>query len=287
MTTQIPCTWTTSYAACNGGCDAYSQWPEGEAREFAIASAENLATTFLRAATDRRYGVCTREIRPCRGDSISSSISARSRARLPPFSAILDRTSQPTWQPVLIDGVWKNLYCGTCVDSGCGCEPNGATSLRLPGNPSSIVSILVDGVELSEAAYRLSNGILYRLDGQAWPSTQRLDLSPEQPGTWQITYLDGIEPPLGGQVSAGMLACEFAKALCNDNSCQLPRRVQTLVRQDVTIGFRDNFDNLDKKRTGLFLVDSWIAAVSMDSASQLAGGVVASPQGYGPRLRKF
>src|SRR3546814_20637846 len=58
-----------------------------------------------------------------------------------------------------------------------------------------------------------------------------------------------------------MLAVERAKAACNDKSCGLPRRVQSVTRQGVTVAVLDAFDNIDEGHTGIWLIDSWVASV--------------------------
>lgn len=92
--------------------------------------------------------------------------------------------------------------------------------------------------------------------------------------TFQVTYMRGIDVPMGGQVAAGRLACELAKAACGDNTCALPKRVQTITRQGVTVGLLDSFDDVDKGRTGIWLIDSWVASMNIP---QSRAGRVLSP----------
>src|SRR5690606_26066328 len=75
---------------------------------------------------------------------------------------------------------------------------------------------------------------------------------------WEITFLQGEVVPPGGGLVAGILACEYAKALCNDNSCRLPKRVTTVTRQGLTMAMLDNFLDLEKGYTGIREIDDWV-----------------------------
>jgi hypothetical protein len=80
--------------------------------------------------------------------------------------------------------------------------------------------------------------------------------------TWSVTYQQGKPVPVGGQIAAGLLACELAKAACGDKSCGLPQRVQSITRQGVTVAVLDAFDDIDTGHTGIWLIDSWVASVT-------------------------
>jgi hypothetical protein len=99
--------------------------------------------------------------------------------------------------------------------------------------------------------------------------------------TWQVSYTKGTPVPEGGQVAAGVLACELAKGATNDRTCQLPQRVQTIARQGVTVQLLDSFDDVEKGRTGIWLVDSWVASVTQPKR----GGSVYSVDIPNPRHR--
>src|SRR3546814_14899634 len=74
--------------------------------------------------------------------------------------------------------------------------------------------------------------------------------------TWSILYNRGYPVPAGGQVAAGLLAVELAKAACGDKSCGLPQRVQAITRQGVTIAVLDAFADTDTRHTALWLLGS-------------------------------
>jgi hypothetical protein len=77
-----------------------------------------------------------------------------------------------------------------------------------------------------------------------------------------VTYVRGVRVPEGGEIAAGVLALELAKAACNDNTCQLPKRMQTMTRQGVTVAMLDSFDDVDKGHTGIWIIDSWVASMT-------------------------
>jgi len=241
-----PCAWTVSYAACST-CAPLDDMSEEERATF-----EGMAAEFLWNWTLRQFGICSVALRPCRADCVSWTTFFGGG----PFPRGIGGPGR-SW-PYLIDGKWFN-------QRGCGCRgsctcavPN---SLELPGPVSAVTEVLIDGDVLAPAAYRLDGNLLIRLDGETWPSCQSLELPATEDGTWQITYDRGQEVPAGGQIAAGLLACELAKAACHDSTCQLPQRLQTVTRQGVTLAMIDKFEGLDKGRTGLWLVDSWVASV--------------------------
>lgn len=240
-----PCQWPVSYDECGNGCAALDQLDD-QAR----ARIEQMAVEALWRWTNRVFGLCEISVRPCRQDCTEG---------LSTFWGSGGSGGSP-WRPTLIGGQWYNLTCQRCGDL-CGCTDTPAISL--PGPVASISEVLIDGQPLPPASYRVDNRRwLVRLDGGEWPTCQDMSAGPFQPDTWQVTYARGLPVPVGGQIAAGLLACEFAKALCNDQSCQLPRRVQTVTRQGVTVAMLDAFDDIDTGHTGIWMIDSWVASVT-------------------------
>ena len=237
---NAPCSWPVVYPDCATAVDV-----SPELRE----QAEEMATTYLWNWTGRVYGTCPVTVRPCRERGYS------------PRSTWHGHT--PPWTPVLWRGEWYNLTCGICDNGACGCGDSAAT-IRLPGPIASVEQVLIDGTPLPIDAYRVDNhSILVRTDGQAWPSYQDLDEPAMHEGTWEITYAKGTTVPVGGRIAAGELAEEFVKALCNDNSCRLPRRIQSITRQGVSMAVLDAFEDIEKGHTGIWMVDSWVASVTI------------------------
>lgn len=129
-------------------------------------------------------------------------------------------------------------------------------------HPQSVVSVKIDGEILMPSAYVLEGDTLYRVDGDYWPLSQNLDKPTSMPGTFEIEYIKGLNVPEGGQLAAGILACEFAKAAMGDANCQLPERVTSITRQGVSVAVMDQFEDLEKGHTGIWLVDSWVVSVT-------------------------
>lgn len=232
-----PCNWPVSYAACDepGGTDD----PLDEATRTQV---EQMAVEFLWTWTGKRLGTCTVAVRPCLSDCYE--------ARLTTYSGRGPMTSLAT--PV--------APCARCAQPACSCEP-GSDAVRLPGPVASVDEVLLDGQVLDPSAYRLRRGDeLWRIDGDYWPQCQTMTTSVDLPHTWQVTYQQGVPVPIGGQIAAGVLAEEFGKALCGDNRCQLPKRVQTITRQGVSMAVIDSFEDVGKGRTGIWVIDSWVAS---------------------------
>jgi len=239
---------------------------------------EAMAIAFLWNWTGRGYGVCPVALRPCRSDCAQADSTFWGYG---PYTSGSAMPAKARWGPALVGGQWFNLSCGACGDD-CSCSSTGAPSLRLPGPIDSVQEVLIGGDRLLPNAYRVDNrSLLVRTDGGAWPTCQDMAAAPDKPGTFQISYLYGTPVPLGGQVAAGVLACELAKASSGDRSCQLPTRIQTLTRQGVTMTMLDTFEDVEKGRTGLWLVDSWVASVTQPRR----GGKVRSVDIPSPRNR--
>lgn len=230
-----PCDWPLA----DIDCDALDALEYGVGEQVRTA-----AVSFLWRWTGRRYGVCPVSIRPCRGrDPRTSTYRGR---------------SQPVygwwWQPVRLAGRLHHLACEDCEDPD--------VTIRLPGPVAAVTAVTIDGAPLDPAAYRLDNRtLLVRHDGEAWPDRQRLDRPAGEQDTWQVDYTRGIEVPDGGQLAAAVLACELAKAVRQDRTCQLPQRVRSITREGVSTTILDAFEDIEDGRTGIWLVDSWVASV--------------------------
>lgn len=237
-----PCDWPIVYP----GCTDEVPIPEPIASMPASGMFEEMAVSYLWNWTGKNYGVCTHTIRPCRQDCTEGmSTWNGSGPQVAPGLGVFGTS----WTPVIIDGLWYNVGCGRCGDR-CGC--GGEAPLRLPGPVANVAQIAEDGVLLDPSTYHVDNNrLLVRTDGRVW-----------SPCGLEITYDIGVAVPTGGQIAAGVLANELAKAACGDKSCGLPQRVQTVTRQGVTIAMLDAFDDVDKGHTGIWLIDSWVASVT-------------------------
>jgi len=165
-----------------------------------------------------------------------------------------------------------------CGDS-CSCRE--VQQVRLPGPIAEPIEVLIDGTPVDLSAFRVDDwNILVRQDGGFFPICQDMGKPLGEAGTWGVTYLLGEEVPAGGSLVAGILACEYAKALCGAEDCRLPRRVSSIQRQGLVIGILDNFTNLKEGFTGIFEIDDWIMA----QVKPRRRAVISSPDVAKPRI---
>lgn len=229
-----PCDWELDPG--NDCCPGWDEYP-AEVQARAIT----LATFVMWTATGRRYGACPVITRPCGNDRRCGECGFW------------------TWgggwmQPLLFDGIWRNCLC----DCACDCKPR--CQITLPGPVQSVTEVLVDGVILGADFWRVDdNQYLVRTDGECWPRCQDYNVDVPATGTLQVSYLRGDPIPPAVIIGANILACEFAK-LCTGAACRLPSRIQTLVRQGVSISFVDIDLLLARGFTGITEVDQIIAA---------------------------
>lgn len=108
----------------------------------------------------------------------------------------------------------------------CACYSRG--EIILPGPINSVVQILIDGVVVDPETYVVKD--------YAWLVNLE-DIWPTCPADFVITYEIGLPPPPGAGHVAGELACELAKAFCNDDSCRLPRNITQAVRQGISVTY--------------------------------------------------
>ena len=221
-----PCNWE----AIGCECEALDGLDE-EIQEMV----RRRAVTRLWEWTNKRFGACPVSVRPCRRDCNTGRWGM--------------------WGGQMGAGRRINLNCGQC---GSNCSCRFVSEIILPG-PIEPLEILIDGEELELSAVRVDNyNRLVRIDGGRFPTCQALGRPPEDEDTWQVTYAKGEAIPAGGELVAGILACEYAKAMCGDDSCRLPRRVTSISRQGITMAILDDFQKLQNGFTGIWEIDDWI-----------------------------
>ncbi|MCI0426357.1 MAG: hypothetical protein L0Z47_11030 [Actinobacteria bacterium] len=230
------------------------------------------ASEILYALSGRQYpGLCAETVRPCSGGS-----------PLPGFS--WDRWSYPT-VPLLVGGNWLNIgpACGCHIAWDCACS--GIPQVNLGrSDVTQINTVVVDGVTLSAANYRLDHGRwLVRTDGEFWPCCQDLAKNIGEEGTWHIELEFGVLPPQAGIDAVIKLACEMAKAWVGAE-CDLPERVTSIVRRGVSMTLIDPQTFLSEGKTGLYEVDLFLSAVNPNGLARCA--TVWSPEvkGRGRRV---
>lgn len=218
-----------------------------------------IASALLYWRTGRQFpGVCSDTIRPCRPRAAAIQTLAYAHSG----------GSRPIVQ--LGHGCGEPPHDGMAW--GCGCENHGA--VELAHKPvRRVLDVTIEGAVVDPDDYRLvDRRWLVRRSG-SWPCCQNLGAADGEPGTWSVTYSWGQPPPAGGDTMAAVYACELARGSLGDDACRLPRRVQTLSREGVTMTFLDPFDFFDQGLTGLYEVDAWIGALNPQKADR-AGKVI-------------
>ena len=238
------------------GCDLDL---EDESTVYAVETASYI----LWALSGRQFGCNELTVRPCKRDCLQGSESGE-------------------WGARLVDGQWINLSCRNC-SGPCACSE--VCELRLPHAPAhSVTSVILDGVSISSALWRLEDREWLVLDPSAgcFPACQDMSLRLGEVGTYGVTWAYGTPPPVAGRRAVGALACEILKACRNDSSCCLPKRTQSFNRQGITAVMLDPFEFFDRKRTGIYEVDLFLLAANPEG--RVASARILSPD-MDPRRR--
>jgi len=258
-----PCTWPIDTACCPD----WSTFPPA-----AQSNATTWATYILWSLTGRRYGPCSVTVRPCtsRCDGFNGYMT------FPVGEPGSSGSGQPWMFPFVDNGIWRNCGC----TGGCSCSA--ACEVPLQGPVAVIDTVLIDGVVLDPSAYRVDNdSILVRTDGACWPECQDMALDNDAVGAFAVTYQIGIPVPRAGQIAAGKLACEFARACAGVGECALPQQLISLSRQGVEVQVADPTTLLENGLTGIADVDLWIRAVNpgrLQSRPRVLSGDVRQPR---------
>jgi hypothetical protein len=187
--------------------------------------------------------------------------------------------------PDLVDGSWFNLQGGLDPYGGCGSCLVWDSARRIPQidlgqYPVTSAAVTIDGVPLAGASYRIDNWhLLTRIDGNLWPIPNLL--GQPGPGTWTVDIGYGLAPPQPGVTACAVLAAELTKHCLGDQKCALPLRVTNVSRQGVSYSLANVMDILNKGRTGLYMVDLFLATYNPQGLDHPAR--VLSPDLQGPR----
>lgn len=261
---DTPCNWTVD-TLCAPNWDDVDPSVQTAAMAWAVQ--------ILWALTGRQYGACSVTLRPC-GPACGNGGGYMSW----PVAASANGGGYPWMVPWIDAGVWKNCVC----NGGCSCRAD--CEVVLPGPVSVIDAVTVDGIVLDSSSYRLDLyrglAVLVRTDGECWPECQDMGLDIDEVGSFAVTYQRGKPVPRAGQLAAGLLAAEFAKA-CAGADCALPQQLASLSRNGVEVQVVDPQSLLDNGLTGISQVDLWIRAVN--PYSRPARTRVLSPDIPGPR----
>lgn len=253
-----PCQlWTTGEAVANT-CGVEL----GTDNATDLEAAAEMASMLLYRLSARKFqGLCVRTVRPCRVGCGCNHVTPE-------------------------DWFWRGYEWVRSDGFSCGCGC--VSQVKLNGTARAIIEVTIDGEIVAPDGYRLDEySYLVRLaevDGtrQAWPRCQRLDLPSSAPGTFEITYLAGVDPPAIGVAAANSLACELYNAGPGAGECTLPSGVTRIIRAGLTIEKVSSVASmLAKGATGLPLVDSFMAAFNPTGA--LSGPMIWSPDSPSPR----
>lgn len=231
-----------------------------------IVLAITLASEILYGLTGEQFGgLCTQTVRPCARRCRPRGTIGRGR----PFYEYPD---------VGIGGAWNGATC-SCRPNACGCTR--LHRVELPAWPVAVVlEVKIDGDLLDPSAYRVDEEqFLTRIDGDAWPACQDLELADTEPDTFSVRFTSGTAIPPGGAAAAAKYACELARSWCG-HDCELPSRVSSITRQGVTLSFESAGQLVQNGQTGVLAVDSWIRAVNGGDGQLQAPMLIASPDTY-------
>lgn len=257
-----PCTpWITGddVAAC--ARVAYSSNPA----VFDTAAYEAFMALF--EVSGRQFtGLCERSVRPC-ANQCSCWLGGPVSFGMGPWFW----TSVP-WGTGWGGWAWYNER-----GDRFGCKP--MSKVNLAGWPvREILEVVVDGQVMPE--YDDSGARNWRLDHwrylvrtdepavppsitpspRLWPGCQNMSLDPDQPGTFQITYRWGVDPPELGRQAAIEIANQIWLA-CNGEDCVLPAGAIRVERQGITVerGLLANWAD-PSKPVGLVATDLFLQA---------------------------
>ena len=206
-----------------------------EQREYATA----LAGRVLWALTGQVLGVCAETVRPC---------------------------FQPQRGGSLYRGFWPGITGMPGASGPCGCSNAcseiGYDRVALPGPVASVDEVLIDGITIDPATYKVQNRRwVHRVDGQRWPTHQDLHAADDAVGAFTIRYQRGVPLTNEGECAAGRLAAEFLANMVG-GECRLPSGATSISRQGISVELVDVRQAFTEGVTGIPEVDLWIMAVN-------------------------
>lgn len=241
--------WTTPdrIVACGPNVEALEALEDEVLAEAGLAASE-----VLWELSGRRYsGVCTDTVRPC-----------------PKGSPLLPAGSFPNgfvpygWNESW--GWWRGgAWCGCGEGPSCGGCCGLPSQIRVGARPllPNTITVDIDGSPLASTAWQVVDGVwLVRVDGESWPCCQDMSVPAGSPGTWEVTYSYGRQPPITGVRAADALARELALECVGSAACRLPRRLSTVTRQGSTMTFLDPMEFLASGTTGITAVDLFLSS---------------------------
>lgn len=166
------------------------------------------------------------------------------------------------YTPTLINGQVENIPTGNqsrySHHDFLGDGTSSYQRVRLRGRKVVQIHNLRDGngeIIDPDTYYLADHSVVYGTPNATWTSANV-----------EVTYTYGSPPPQAGRAAARLLATELVKLYENDDSCALPQRVTSVVRQGVTYTVLDNQDFIDELKTGIYAVDLFLRVANPDRA---------------------
>jgi hypothetical protein len=234
--------WAPTFNA--GTCSTWSSYT-ADVQDYAT----QFATYILWAATGRKYGLVSVQVRPLIRRAIRSYVT---------YPAVFDPWGGSggtfAWGLMPVSGGTQLInFADDCIGS--------PPEIQLPGPVGAITDVSIDGVTVNPSVYRLDGDRLVRQDGNPWPVAQDLAKPLGQTNTWSVTYTRGETVPSVVNLAAGLYACQVAKARTG-GTCVLPNKVTSITRQGVSVQTVNVSDYLHEGLTGVGDVDTLILAVN-------------------------
>lgn len=160
----------------------------------------------------------------------------------------------------------KTGICGFTEGDLYGTMPatrfGGHDVIPIPGVRPEVTEVLIDGVVLGSAEYRLiDNEFLLRVDG-TWPTTNSLTLDSGDVGVFEISWRYGFLDFVTEQ-AALELACELLTAFTTNRS-RLPDGVVSANIQGAAVALRESLDGESDPSAGLDRVRRFYAVHCRD-----------------------
>ncbi len=174
--------------------------------------------------------------------------------------------------------VARPCCCSPCRK--CGCATMHALDLSQLGYVDTVTTVTVDGAEVFNWRFD-EHRWLVNTDGEQWPSCQDLLSAATEVDTFAVTLELGEPVPATIVSATAELACEIVKGCNGDGDCQLPSRIQNLIRQGVSMTFLDPQEFLvgSPPRTGVYGVD---LAIAMENPA----GLQRAPEVVSPQTKR-
>jgi hypothetical protein len=236
-------------------------FPEGRLERALLAASELLFNATCRQFT----GICTDTIRP------SSAVTGLGYG-VRDFPVLADGSRWVPFGLGELPGLVFGCGCGEFEFTGCKLH----SVVYLPGVPViEVTAVKVDGETVTDWTL-VDNRALWRLTPAWWPCCSDPSLPDTEDGTFSVEYTWGVLPPAAGLLACEVLACELASSWENCDTCKLPRRLTSIVREGVSVSVLDPMQFFDDGRFGLYEVDSFVSQFDCAAGSHRPATVLSA-----------